>query len=65
MVFDDFLFNIVKEQTNTVIFDNSKVSKLLIKPNGVDCILIRQDRTVYRNINKMKVGSVGAFCKYG
>jgi menaquinone-9 beta-reductase len=39
MVFDDFLFNIVKEQTNTVIFDNSKVSKLLIKPNGVDCIL--------------------------
>lgn len=37
--FDNFLFNIVKEQTHTETFENSKVDKLMITPNAVNCIL--------------------------
>jgi geranylgeranyl reductase family protein len=37
--FDYFLFNIVKEQTNTEIFQNKKVNNLTISQTSVNCIL--------------------------
>ncbi len=37
--FDNFLFNIIKEQTNTEIFQNNKVIKLTKTQNSINCIL--------------------------
>ncbi|HRD80300.1 MAG TPA: geranylgeranyl reductase family protein [Saprospiraceae bacterium] len=37
--FDDFLFRLVKDQTNTKIFQNKQVNKLSIHRDSVTCIL--------------------------
>jgi len=37
--FDNFLFNIVKEQTNTEIFQNNHVIKLTKTQDNINCIL--------------------------